>query len=155
MEAIQVASVSDTLRVRLLSTAHARHAPSIDNAGHNAVKWISSGQLRIAAPARMTAIPSAMRQSKFSLNANQARSAVNTPSAFNRSEAPDAGVRVSPSISNTRADHAPCRYRAREPPDLGFRQSHRRRADQPTTERESQSRAEIQQPGQQPRIDSP
>ncbi|CQR21958.1 Uncharacterised protein [Yersinia enterocolitica] len=44
-----------------------------------------------------------MRRSKFSLKANQASRAVNTPSALSSSEAPDAGIPVRPIISSTGA----------------------------------------------------
>ena len=101
VEATQVASVSDTLRVRLLSTPHAKHAPSTASAGHNPENAAFFGQARIAAPATMAAMPSAMRRSKFSLKANQARRAVNTLSALSNSEAPEADMPLKPTMSST------------------------------------------------------
>src|SRR5713226_3732624 len=100
-DASQIAPVSDTLRVRLLSIPHERHAPSTARAGHRPAKRASPGQLRTVAPATMSTIPNAMRRSKFSFNTNHANSAVNTPSAFKRREAPDAGIPVNPSMSST------------------------------------------------------
>jgi hypothetical protein len=49
-------------------------------------------------------MPSAIRRSKFSLETNHASSAVATPSAFRRSEAPDAGIPTNPNISSTAGD---------------------------------------------------
>ena len=69
--------------------------------GHMPLKRASPVQLSDTAPSTISAIPSAMRLSKFSLNANQASSAVNTPSAFSNSEAPDAAIPLSPNISST------------------------------------------------------
>jgi len=57
--------------------------------------------LLITPAATMASMPNAMRRSKFSLNANQASNAVNTPSAFSSNEAPDAGMPVSPNINST------------------------------------------------------
>src|SRR5450759_1318149 len=100
-EAIQVASVSDILRVRLLSTPQAKQAPRTASVGHSPANRASPGQLRTTAPATMAPMPSAMRRSKFSLKTNHASSAVNKASALSRSEAPDAGMPVSPIISST------------------------------------------------------
>src|SRR5665647_64621 len=100
-EAIHVASGDDTCRVRLLSTPQAKQAPSTANVGHNPSKIISPGQLKITAPATIAVIPKAIRQLKFSLKKNHASRAVNTLSAFNNNDALDAGIPVSPSISNT------------------------------------------------------
>ena len=60
----------------------------------------------MSAPATIKTMPQATRRSTFSPNANHANSAVNTPSAFS-SEAPDAGMRVNPSISRTGAATPP------------------------------------------------
>ena len=51
------------------------------------------------APATIKPIPSAIRRSKFSRKTNHASSAVKTPSAFNNSDAPDAGMFASPHIN--------------------------------------------------------
>jgi hypothetical protein len=51
-------------------------------------------------PAVISAMPHAIRASKFSLKTNHASNAVNTPSRFRRSEALDAGVCTKPHISN-------------------------------------------------------
>src|SRR5206468_8154386 len=101
IEASHVASASDSLRVRLLSIAHARQAAKTASADQEAPKRASPGQLRMMAPATIATIPSAMRRSKFSRNANQARRAVNTLSALSSSDAPDAGIPASPNMSRT------------------------------------------------------
>lgn len=106
-EATHVASLKDTRRVRLLSIAHPRHAPSIANAGHNLPKLGEVGQLIITAPDTMAAIPSATRRSKFSRNANHAISVVNTPSAFSSSDAPEAGMLLKPYRRRTGATSPP------------------------------------------------
>ena len=99
--AIWTGSPAETFRVRLLSIAQARQAPPMAKAPHGKPIWgLSSRESRIP-PMVMTAIPKAIRLSKFSLNTNQARSAVNTPSIFNSNEEVDAGVLASPVISNT------------------------------------------------------
>lgn len=108
-EAIQVASVSDTLRVRLLSIPQAKQAPRTASIGHSPANCASPGQLKTTAPATIAPMPSAIRLSKFSLKTNQASSAVNTPSAFSRREAPDAGMPVNPIISSTGPTMPPAR----------------------------------------------
>jgi hypothetical protein len=99
--ATQFASASDTLRVRLLSMPQARQAPSTASAGSKLPNRASADQLSTRAPATIASMPSAMRRSKFSLKANQASSAVKTPSALSSSEAPEAGMPESPNISST------------------------------------------------------
>src|SRR3546814_15319958 len=64
-EAIQVASVRETLRVKLLSMPHAKQAPSTANAGQIPAKRASPGQLSTSAPATIATMPSAIRRSKF------------------------------------------------------------------------------------------
>ena len=63
-----------------------------------------------------------MRRSKFSRKANQASNAVNTPSAFSSSDAPEAGKRVEPLHQHDRADHAARQDRACQPHALPPRQ---------------------------------
>ena len=103
--AIQDASLSETLRVRLLSMAQARHAPRTANAGNTLSRVIRAafccGHESTTLPPTMASMPSAMRRSKFSRNTNHAIKAVNTPSALSNSDAPEAGMRVRPSISST------------------------------------------------------
>lgn len=57
----------------------------------------------------MVTIPRATRRSKFSWKTNQARKAVNTPSALSNREAPEAGIRARPSSSKTGATTPPAR----------------------------------------------
>src|SRR5665647_1237946 len=91
-QAIHDASASATLRVKLLSSAQKRQASSTTSAGHNSSHneaavcgpddaW-GPGQLSNSAPTTIAAMPMAMRQSTFSLNRLQAKSAVNTASAL-------------------------------------------------------------------------
>ena len=105
--ASQVASVSDTLRVRLLSKPHAKHAPKIANEGKRCAKPTSFDQLNTTAPATINTMPMKIRASNCSLNTNQANSAVNTASALSNSEAFAAGKCVKPHINNTGASTPP------------------------------------------------
>src|SRR5665213_1505195 len=65
-----------------------------------AVKEHVSGRIAVG-------MPTAIRALTCSLNANHAKSAVNTPSAFSSIEAPEAGIRVKPSINRTGATMPP------------------------------------------------
>ena len=96
--AIQEASASATLRVRLLSIAQAKQAPNTARAGHRRSNStaLSSGQARTTAPATIASMPITIRASKFSLNTNQASSAVNTASALSSSDTPEAGIAARP-----------------------------------------------------------
>src|SRR6202030_4589009 len=77
----------ETLRVRLLSIAHARQAPAIAS-GPAKPPARSEGRVdRITPPATIRAIPAAIRRSKFSLNANHANKAVRTPSRLRVNDA--------------------------------------------------------------------
>src|SRR5450830_32321 len=105
--AIQVASLSETLRVRLLSRPQARQAPNTASVGQSCSGLVRSGQLRTTAPTTMASMPTAMRLSTFYLNANQASKAVNTPSALSSRDADADGMPVSPTISNTGASTPP------------------------------------------------
>ena len=121
IEAIQVASAKDTLRVRLLSIPHARQAPKTARAGKAVENWASPGQLITIAPITMVIMPSATRGSKFSRNANHAKSAVNTPSAFSSKDAPDAGILVNPNIKRTGPTTPPANIAPRnQSHSLGF-----------------------------------
>lgn len=107
MDAIQVGSANDTLRVRLLSNPQARQAPSTASVGPVAVGSDAAtglvGQVRTVAPARIASMPSATRLSKFSRKTNHASIAVKIASALSSSDAPDPAIRVSPTISSTGA----------------------------------------------------
>ncbi len=56
---------------------------------------------RATAPKTISAMPKAIRRSKFSRKTNQAISVVKTRSAFSRRDAAEAGMRVSPHMSST------------------------------------------------------
>ena len=107
--ASQVASLRAILRVRLLSRPQKRQAPRTAIAGHGLPSSAPFGMLSRTAPATIAIMPSAMRRSKFSRNTNQASSAVKTPSAFNRRDAPEAGMLESPTINRTGAIMPPLR----------------------------------------------
>lgn len=108
-EAIQAASTSDTLRVKLLSIPHAIQAPKIAIEGQALLKLALSGQLSTKVPTNIDSIPRAIRRSKLSLNTNHASRAVNTASALSKSEAPEAGMRKRPNIKSTGATTPPAR----------------------------------------------
>src|SRR5258708_4021585 len=76
MQAIHVASASDTFLVRLLSNPHEKHAPSTARDGHHETPCQSPDQLSTTAPATIATMPNAIRESKFSRNTNHASSAV-------------------------------------------------------------------------------
>lgn len=105
--ASQVASFRATLRVRLLSRPHARHAPITASDGHGSATSTEPLQLSTAAPAMIAAMPRSTRRSTFSRNTTQASTAVNTPSRFSSSEAPDAGMPARPIINSTGATTPP------------------------------------------------
>src|SRR5258708_6926073 len=90
--AICTGSPPETFRVRLLSIAHARHAPAIAIAPHGAPDVGRPAHDSTIPPAVINAIPAAIRLSKFSLNTNQASTAVSTPSKFSSSDALEADV---------------------------------------------------------------
>src|SRR5260221_4654153 len=90
--AMKVASLSATLRVKLLSSPHAKQAPTTANAGSAAPKRASPGQLSTMAPATIKAMPSAMRRSEVSLDTNHASGAVEGPSALRMHEGPHDGI---------------------------------------------------------------
>src|SRR4051812_637161 len=95
--ASQLASVSDTLRVRLLSRAQQAHAPTTASAGHTlATCACPVGTAMTTAPATIASIPKTTRRPAGSRNTIQAITAVRTPSAFNNSDAPEAGIDDSP-----------------------------------------------------------
>jgi hypothetical protein len=99
--ASQEASVSDTLRVRLLSMAQQRQAAITSSAGHASARSTCPGHASNAPPATMASMPKATRRSTFSRNTIHASNAVKTASAFSSSEAVEAGIAASPSISST------------------------------------------------------
>ena len=65
------------------------------------------------------AMPTAIRRSKFSWNANQARKAVATPSMVSSKDAVAASVRANPAISKKGADNAASHNPSREPRQIG------------------------------------
>src|SRR5664279_2367314 len=99
--AICTGSPADTLRVRLLSTAQARHEPAMAIALHGTPTSGRPIQVRQMPPAAISPMPSAMHASKFSRKTNHASNAVSTPSKFNSKEAVEAGVFARPHISKT------------------------------------------------------
>src|SRR5882672_10275199 len=80
--------------------AQHRQAAATASAGSE-VEIPADGQLSTKPPHTIKSIPSITRRSKFSRNTNHARSAVNTPSRFNRSDTVDAEDTERASISNT------------------------------------------------------
>ncbi len=96
-------SDNEILRVRLLSSPQAMHAPTIANGPTTLETVISPDHESTAAPATRQPMPNAIRRSKFSWKRNQAMSAVATPSRVRRSDAAAAAVRVSPTNRSTGA----------------------------------------------------
>src|SRR3546814_20755510 len=88
--ASHVASVSATLRVRLLSSPQHRHAATIASAGHGDPKSAPAGTDRTIAPATIAIIQRTTRRSTFSRNTNHARTPVNTAYAVRPRATPDA-----------------------------------------------------------------
>ena len=99
--AICSGSPPDTMRVRLLSIAHARQAPVTSRADPSRASASDGFHDRTAAPPAMAAMPMAIRASKFSRKMDQASSAVKTPSRFSRSEDWTAVPAARPYMSNT------------------------------------------------------
>ena len=105
--AICAGSDPETDRVRLLSIAQQRHAPTIANAPHEKPSGSPGCQDSSKPPATMAIIPMRIRRSKFSWNANQAINAVSTPSRLSNREVLEAGVIARPAISKTGATTPP------------------------------------------------
>src|SRR5215469_4481357 len=99
MQAIAMASLAETLRVRLLSIAQQRQAPAMRRAPGD-TEILPGVQESTSPPATMSAMPDAIRRSKFSPNTNHARPAVNTASRLSSRALTDAAVVVSPSMSD-------------------------------------------------------
>src|SRR5450830_539379 len=99
--AINKASELETWRVRLLSSAQHRQAPTINAAPVPPwfVPTAGPGQDNKSPPATISAIPHTTRRLAFSLKTNQASSAVNTPSRLSSRDAAAALVLARPSIS--------------------------------------------------------
>ena len=94
-----MASLIEILRVRLLSIAHARQAAAIAEGPTMPPARTAEPVDRTTPPATISAMPAAIRRSKFSLNANQANRAVMTPSKFKISDAEAESVICSPYMS--------------------------------------------------------
>ena len=101
--ASQAASLSATMRVRLLSRPQHRHAPSTASDGTISPRSAPVGMLSRMAPATIAMRPSATRRSTFSRNTNQASTAVKTASALSSSEAPEAGMLARPESNSSGA----------------------------------------------------
>src|ERR1700722_13978015 len=98
------ASLAETLRVRLLSNAQHRHAATInDSAGRLWLVANRPGHTRIRPPPQIATNPSTTRELAGSLNTSHARTAVNTTSRFNSSEASAASARARPNMSSAGA----------------------------------------------------
>src|ERR1043166_172338 len=90
--AICIGSPEETLRVRLLSMAHAKHAPVIRIGPQGMPTSGFPAHDKTTPPAMIAAIPKAMRRSKFSRQMNQAIVAVKTPSRLSSNDVDAAGV---------------------------------------------------------------
>ena len=111
--AMMRASAPDTLRVRLLSRAHARQAAATQQEPRiGAGEEAPDGHANNAPPATMARKPVITRGLVASRNAIHARSAVNTLSRFNRSELVAASRRRKPVMSSTGATMPPARVAA-------------------------------------------
>src|SRR5882757_6615147 len=99
--AISMASLADTLRVRLLSMAQHRQARAIRTKPNEASPYAPGVHASIKPPATMQIIPDITRRSKFSWKMNHASSAVKTASRFSKSDAVDAALLASPYIRAT------------------------------------------------------
>lgn len=104
--ATTIASFVDTFRVRLLSMAQQRQAPTMSKAPGESISPPGAQESKTP-PATMATMPMTIWRSAFSLNTIQAMTAVNTPSTFrsNDAVAPDAWLR--PHISKVGATTPP------------------------------------------------
>ena len=98
--AIKSGSEEESLRVRLLSIPHARHAPATRTAPEFSRTPCPSHD-RTTAPARIARAPRRSRRSTFSRNTSHAMLMVARPSRFKRSAADIAFVRTSPSMRSS------------------------------------------------------
>ena len=94
--AMNMASCTAIRRVRLLSTAQARQAAAIANGPSILPARNVEPNDNTAPPPMISVMPSAMRRSKFSLNTNQANSAVKQPSRLRMRDAEAASVNCRP-----------------------------------------------------------
>src|SRR5258708_2298683 len=99
--AIWTGSLSETLRVRLLSMAQARQAPAIASGPRRSARDRLACQESTTAPAAIAAMPRAIRRSKFSRKTNQATRTVATDSRLSKSEVEAALLRDKPIINRT------------------------------------------------------
>ena len=113
---IWTGSPAKTLRVRLLSIPHAKHAPVMANPPQGKPVSGRPSHDSNTPPDAMAAITSAILRSKFSRKTNHARRAVRTPSKLSSNEAVVPGVEDNPVISKTGAMTPPKRM---DPPSQG------------------------------------
>src|ERR1700716_84783 len=96
--AINIGSLPDTLRVRLLSIAQQRQAALTSSAPRDIPPNPSDPLESTTLPATIAAIPHAIRQSKFSRKINHASPAVKADSRFRSKDAVDAAMVTKPDI---------------------------------------------------------
>src|SRR5439155_3599696 len=101
IRAICTGSPPETLRVRLLSTAHARHAPAMASGPHAMPIAGRPPHESTMPPVALNATPTAMQESNFSLKRNHASNAVSTPSRFTKHDTLDAAGAHHPTTNKT------------------------------------------------------
>jgi len=145
IDAIQVAPVSDTLRVRLLSMPQAKQAPSTASAGQRPTNRAWPGH--DGRHAQRDAAVDILLEGEPSQQRGEHPFGVEQQRSTGRRHAGQA------QHQEHRADDAAGSDRAGKPQQPIARQRHGRCADDPTVERETDSGTEIEQAGQQPRVD--
>ncbi len=152
-EAIQVASVSDTLRVRLLSMPHAKHAPRIASAGQMPAKCASPDQLKHDSPGhdRQHAQRNAAVAVLLEREPRQQRR--KHPFRIEQQRCARCRHPGQPQHQQQRPDDPAGHNRPRKPRHFSARQPDRLGLADMAVQSKADAGTQIQQPGQQPRAD--
>ena len=98
LPAMKSASDAETLRVRLLSMAHAKQAPTKASGPRNEAEEAPLGHAKTSPPTTINSMPVTIRRSVLSRNTNHASTAVSTDSRFKNKDAVEAVVCARPTI---------------------------------------------------------
>ena len=101
LPAMKSASDAETLRVRLLSMAQAKQAPTKASGPTNEAEEGPVGHANTSPPMTINNMPTTIRRSVLSRNTTHASTAVSTDSRFKNNDAVEAAVCASPTISNS------------------------------------------------------
>ena len=115
--AICTGSAAETWRVKLLSAAHARHAPAIARAPHGTSSSSRPIHESVKAPPEMKPCPQQC-DGRNLVKTNHASSTVNTPSKLSNNDVLDAGALGQSGHQQHRSDHPAANDRRGEPREV-------------------------------------